>query len=182
MKAQRSLFTSPNESQKLANAPSAEVVNGSEEQQPQHDVCTPERALHMDPTNENRQNHQDPKLIGEALAEELNDSSSIYERDSRNATQASCGNIAANCATEETNIHPAGCTAVVITRCLRHALQASFHTPKIFNPRPQRFRMFRLVILQGAPQTEAPVDQLTFAVLRLLKTLLRRLFSEAEKL
>ena len=148
----------PNDSRKLANPPSADVVNESGEQQPQHDVCPPERALHIKSTNDNRQNHQDPKLIGEALAEELNDSSSIYERDSRNANQASCGNIAANCTTEETNSHPVGCTTGVITRCFSTFFSHFEYLPSSSSA----LQVVPAHETSGAHQTEAPVDQLTF--------------------
>ena len=150
----------PDESQKLSNAPSADVVSESEEQQLRHDVCRQERALHPKSTNDDRQNHQDPNLIGEALAEALNDSSSIPEKDSRNATEASCLNVAAECTTEETDRHTAGCTTDVITKSTTcpsdfFSYFEYLHTSSALQDAPTHDTSW-------PPQTKAPVDQVFF--------------------
>lgn len=107
----------PDEYQKPANAPSADV-NNSEEQQPPHDVYFQEQAHHPDAPNEDRQNLQDARVIGEALAEKLNETSSNHKEGSHNATQASYPKVAAKCTAQETDSHTAGCTTDVVTEAI----------------------------------------------------------------
>ncbi|KAG7004932.1 phospholipase [Physcia stellaris] len=150
----------PDEFQNLSNPPSADVVNESEEQHSRHDVCRQEQALPPISTNDDRQNHQDPNLIGEALAEALNDSSSIPEEDSRNAAEASCLNVTAECTTEETDRHTAGCTTDVITKSTTcpsdfFSYFEYLHTSPALQDAPTHDTSW-------PPQTEAPVDQVFF--------------------